>query len=106
MQRAREKNFQVQWESYLLFCTYFQFVSLPSSTETLQLFAQILRRTFKSTDPIRNYINRVRSMHLLLGYSVDHINKFILNLSIKGIAGHTAASEEVSSPTHKNGTQN
>ena len=25
-------------------------------------------------------------MHLLLGYPVDHINKFILNLSLKGIA--------------------
>ena len=25
-------------------------------------------------------------MHLLLGYSVDHINKFILNLSFKGMA--------------------
>lgn len=25
-------------------------------------------------------------MHLLLGYSVDHINKFILNLSLKGMA--------------------
>ena len=80
------KNFQVQWESYLLFCTYFQFVSLPTSTETLQLFAQFLSRIFKSTDSIKNYINGVRSMHLLLGYSVDHINKFILNLSIKGIA--------------------
>ena len=80
------KNLQVQWESYLLFCTYFQFVSLPTSTETLQLFAQFLSRTFKSTDSIKNYINGVRSMHLLLGYSVDHINKFILNLSIKGMA--------------------
>ena len=25
-------------------------------------------------------------MHLLLGYKVDHINGFILNLSVKGIA--------------------
>ena len=80
------KNLQVQWESYLLFCTYFQFVSLPTSTETLQLFAQFLSRTFKSTDSIRNYINGVKTMHLLLGYTVDHINKFLLNLSIKGIA--------------------
>lgn len=80
------KNFQVQWESYLLFCTYFNFVSLPTCTETLQLFAQFLSRTFKSTDSIRNYINGIKSMHLLLGYSVEQINKFLLNLSIKGIA--------------------
>ena len=51
-----------------------------------QNFAQFLRRTFKSTDSIRNYIVGIKTMHLLLGYSVDNINKFILNLSLKGIA--------------------
>ena len=80
------RNFRVQWESYLLFCAYFNFVSLPTTTETLQLYAQFLSRTFKSTDSIRNYINGVKSMHLLLGYSVEHINRFILGLSLKGIA--------------------
>ena len=80
------KNLRVQWESYLLFCAYFNFVSIPTNTSTLQLFAQFLSRTFKSTDSIRNYIVGVKTMHLLLGYSVDNINKFILNLSIKGIA--------------------
>ena len=80
------RNFRVQWESYLLFCAYSNFVSLPTTTETLQLYAQFLSRTFKSTDSIRNYINGVKSMHLLLGYSVEHINRFILGLSLKGIA--------------------
>ena len=80
------RNFRVQWESYLLFCAYFNFVSLPTTTETLQLYAQFLSWTFKSTDSIRNYINGVKSMHLLLGYSVEHINRFILGLSLKGIA--------------------
>ena len=80
------RNFRVQWESYLLFCAYFNFVSLPTTTETLQLYAQFLSWTFKSTDSIRNYINGDKSMHLLLGYSVEHINRFILGLSLKGIA--------------------
>ena len=80
------KNLRVQWEAYLLFCAYFSFVSIPTSTRTLQLFAQFLSRTFKSTDSIRNYIVGVKTMHLLLGYSVDNINKFMLNLSLKGIA--------------------
>lgn len=80
------KNFKVQWESYLLFCTYFNLVSLPASTKTLQMFAQFLSRTFKSTDSINNYINGVKSMHRFLGYSTEHINNFILNLSLKGMA--------------------
>ena len=80
------RNLKVQWESFLLFCTYFSFISLPASTETLQLFAQFLSRTFKATDSIKNYIAGVKTMHLLLGFKVDHINNFILNLSIKGMA--------------------
>lgn len=80
------KNLKIQWESFLLFCTYFGFISIPTSTQTLQLYAQFLSRTFKSTDSIKNYLTGVKTMHLLLGHSVDQINKFILNLSLKGIA--------------------
>lgn len=80
------KNLKIQWESYLLFCVHFNLVTLPASTKNLQLFAQFLSRTFKSTDSIKNYINGVKTMHLLLGHSVDHINSFILSLSLKGIA--------------------
>lgn len=61
-------------------------IHLPAGTETLQLYAQFLSRTFKSTQSIRNYINGIKTIHLLLGHSVEHINKFILNLSLKGIA--------------------
>lgn len=80
------RNLRIQWESYLLFCFYFKFVSLPTSTQTLQLYAQFLSRTFKSTESIRNYLNGIKTMHLLLGYSVEHINSFIINLCLKGIA--------------------
>ena len=80
------KNLRTQWEAYLLFCTFFNFVAIPTCTNTLQLFAQFLSRTFKSVDSIRNYIAGVKTMHLLLGYSVDNLDKFILNLTLKGIA--------------------
>ncbi|XP_060578252.1 uncharacterized protein LOC132735327 [Ruditapes philippinarum] len=80
------KNLKIQWEAFLLFCTYFHLVSLPVSTETLQLYAQFLSRSMKSVDSIRNYISGVKTMHLLLGASVEHINNFLLNLSLKGIS--------------------
>ena len=80
------RNLKAQWESFLLFCTYFSFNSLPASTETLQVYTKFSSRTLKSTESIKKYINGVKTMHLLLGYTVDHINSFILNLSVKGIA--------------------
>ena len=60
---------------------YFVFISnwffLPTSTETLQLYAQFLSRSFKSVQSIRNYISGVKTIHLLLGFPIEHINKFI-----------------------------
>ena len=61
-------------------------VYLPASTETLSLFTQLLSRSFESTQSIKNYVSGVKSMHYLLGYSVDHINDVLINLGLKGIA--------------------
>lgn len=83
---STNKNLKIQWETYLLFCIYFGLSYLPVSTETLSLYAQFLSRSFKATQSIRNYISGVKTMHYLLGYSVENINNFILNLSLKGIA--------------------
>lgn len=79
------RNLRIQWESFLLFCHYFNFISAPVSTITLQLYSQFLSRSFRSVDSIKNYINGVKTMHLMMGHSVDHINKFVLNLSLRGI---------------------
>ena len=80
------KNLRIQWESFLLFCLYFGLKYLPTSTETLSLYTQFLSRTFKSTHSIKNYVSGVKSMHYLLGYPVEHINDFLINLGLKGIA--------------------
>ena len=80
------KNLKVQWEAFLLFCLHFELVFLPASTETLQLFAQFLSRSFRSVHSIRNYISGIRVVHQLLGFSLDCINSFLLNLTLRGIA--------------------
>lgn len=82
---STHKNLKIQWETFLLFCMYFGFAYLPVTTETLSLYAQFLSRTFKAIQSIRNYISGVKTMHYLLGYSVENINDFILNLSLKGM---------------------
>ena len=80
------KNLRIQWESFLLFCFHFQLCYLLASTETLCLYSQFLRRSFKSASAIKNYICGMKTMHHLLGYSIEQINGFLLNLSLKGIA--------------------
>ena len=81
-----QRNLRIQLETFLLFCIYFGFSYLPVQTETLSLYAQFLSRSFKSTQSIKNYLSGVKTMHLLLGYSTDHINEFLINLGLKGIA--------------------
>lgn len=57
------RNLQVQWEAYLLFCTYFKFSPFPATEEVLALYAQFLSRSFKSAASIRNYIAGIRVLH-------------------------------------------
>ena len=40
----------------------------------------------KSVQSIRNYLSGIKTMHILLGYSVEHINNFIINMGLKGMA--------------------
>lgn len=80
------RNLRTQWESFLLFCFYFHLRFLPVSTETLQLYAQFLSRSFKSVEAIKNYISGVRTLHQLMGVDVSSINGFLLNLTFKGIS--------------------
>ena len=65
---------------------YFGLTYLPANTETLSLYTQFLSRTFQSVHSIKNYVSGVKSMHYLLGYPVEHINDFLINLGLKGIA--------------------
>jgi hypothetical protein len=86
MLKVLGKILKIQWEAFPPFCTYFQLVFLPISTETLQLYAQFLSRYIKSVDSIKTYISGVITMYLLLGASVDYINNFLINLSLKGLS--------------------
>ena len=75
-----KKNMKTQWKSFFLFCFYFHLTPLPCDLDTLCLFAQFLSRSFKSVDSIRNYLNGVKVLHLILDFSFTHFfNLFILN---------------------------
>ena len=78
------RNFQVQWESYLLFCNYFKFPPFPTTEEILTLYAQFLSRSFKSVDSIQNYIAGVKTLHNVLDLKLPD-TLFHLKLSLKGM---------------------
>ena len=67
------------------FIFYFNLKHLPAETYTLQLNAQLLSRSFMSVHSIINNLNGVRTMHLLLGHTLDHLNGFLINLTLKGL---------------------
>ena len=79
-------NLKIQWESFLLFCTYFKFCAIPAKTLTLQLYAQFLSRSFRSVSSIKNYVSGVKTLHLMVGAPTEQFNDFLLNLSFQGLS--------------------
>lgn len=78
------KNLKVQWETYLLFCTYFNFRPFPATEDILTLYSQFLSRSFKSPNSIKNYIGGIKTLHKILNVKFPE-NLFHLHLSLKGI---------------------
>ena len=69
-----------------MFCSYFGLSYLPATTEILCLYSQFLSRSMKSVQFIKNYLSGMKTLLMLLSYSVEHINSFIINLGLKGMA--------------------
>ena len=80
------RNLHVQWKSFFIFCTYFKLVPVPASFETICTYTQFLSRSFKSTTSIKNYVNGVKVLHLLLHESFPDLSDFQYEMLIKGIA--------------------
>ena len=68
---------------FLIFCLFFKLEHMPASEQVICAFAQFLSRSFRCTSSIRNYINGVRILHLLNGFSVGWLNDFGLKLLLR-----------------------
>jgi hypothetical protein len=79
-------NIKLQWESYFLFCFYYNFIALPSSEIILSLYANFFSRSFKSIQSIQNYISGVKLLHLFKGIDYPQFDSFHLRLVLKGLA--------------------
>jgi hypothetical protein len=84
--QGTRKNLRTQWETYLLFCTYFELKPLPASLETVCLYAQFLARSFVSIDSVKNYVSGVKLLHSFCDLDFVHTGAFELNLAFRGIA--------------------
>ena len=79
------KNIEVQWRTFLTFCVYFGFTYLPTSLNTICLYAQFLSRSFKSVDSIKNYISGVKYMHIINDMEFPYLESMTLKLTLKGL---------------------
>ena len=80
------KNLRLQWRTFISFCMYFHLAFLPTSLQTVCLYAQFLSRTFKSVDSIRNYLLGVKTFHILCGFPFVHLDNIECRLLLKGLA--------------------
>lgn len=78
-------NFKTQWRAYLLFCNYFHFKAFDINAEILCIYSEFLARSFKSVQSIRNYLNGVKVLYLLLGFPVDIFSTYELKLTLTGL---------------------
>jgi integrase len=84
--QGTRSNIMTQWRTFVMFCTFFKFAILPTSLDTICLYAQFLSRSFKTTAAIKNYISGVKLLHLYADQPFPHIGSFGLQLVLKGLA--------------------
>lgn len=80
------QNLRLQWRSFISFCCYFKLQWLPTSAETLCLYAQLLSHSFKSVKSIQNYISGIKTLHLLTDTDCPFFGNLELKLSLRGLS--------------------
>jgi len=69
-----------------MFCLYFGFDYLPTSVGTLSLFAQMISRSFRSVETVKNYISGVKLLHVLMEKPCVAFESLNLKLALRGMA--------------------
>ena len=79
-------NLVTQWKSFIIFCSHFDLIWLPTTSLVLSLYAQFLSRTFQAPSSIRNYISGIKTLHCLLELPTDIFHVLELRLAVRGIS--------------------
>jgi len=80
------KNFRTQWYSFVSFTAFFNFDHLPSDSEIFCIYAQLLSRSFKSSQSVKNYISGVKTLYSILDLDCSVFDSVDLKLTLRGIA--------------------
>ena len=78
-------NLKTQFRSYFLFTSFSKLIAVPASLETILLYTQFLSRSFKAPQSIKNYLNGVRFLHILLGHEYAFTGNYMVELLFRGI---------------------
>ena len=78
------QNLNVQWVKYLKFCIYFEIRPFPASTVVLVWYSQFLTRSLKAHASIVAYLAGVKTLHVLLNFSIAGFHGFLLKLMLRG----------------------
>ena len=78
-------NLVIQWVRYLSFCLSFGLHALPADDEVLAWYAQFLSYTFQSHSLVVNYLSGVKTLHILLGFSIQGFNGLLVKLTVRGL---------------------
>ncbi len=81
-----KSNLWCQGKAFVMFCIYFNFEWLPTNVNTVTLYAQMLCRSFKRPDTVKNYVAGVKLMHVLLEKSCEAFDNPNVKLAIRGMA--------------------
>ncbi len=68
---------------FLMFCIYFNFEWLPTNVNTVTLYTQMLNRSFKSLDTVKNYVAGLKLMHVFLEKSCEAFDNLNMKLAIR-----------------------
>ncbi len=66
-------------------CLHFDLVWLSASENTVALFAQMLCRSFKCVQTVKNYVSGVKLMHILLNKSCQAFDNLKFKLAVRGM---------------------
>ena len=85
---------------YFMSCFYFGFQSLPSSVKVLTLYSQFLSKSCVFVQSIKNYISRVKNLHLYTENQFPQKDTFQLNLILKELSRLNPHCPKQASPTY------
>ena len=80
------KNLLTQWKTFLVFCDRYQYEAMPVSKDMICLYAQYLANKLKSPQTVRNYIDGVRVLQVLVDQPIEAFRSPDLKLTFRGIA--------------------